>query len=487
MANSWAETSQELQRLTQALQQGQAGLEQVVAALHHENIFVQTAAYHLLSDRPEPRIQWARLWYAPYHAFRQQFQIAGKTSVHQNSSYPHRFVVTPDSQELVVVDIYGGIQIWSLRSGDCVRTLPADGSFRFSQQPYVASKILGAIALHPDGQMIWIATTDGTIIARHLTTGETVCTLPGKVKYVHSIAIDPDGQWLLVGSHIGEDGIDLWNLATQTVHVHLNGLGEDVAIAPDGAAIATRSHRWVSLWDLQGNLLRVLPGQHMAFLPDGQHIVTSGEYAHLVQIWQVQTGELLHQFAEKDMISGLVVSADGQVVILDCQALKIRSLTTGALLGEVSDHRENSRAIALSPDSYSLISGGKTIQVHRNRRSILLSESTLSDFDLLFWTTNRRQTFDPRFQMAGYTEEALVRNVLARAAEYDLAIAVDELRRRIKRVERGSYYRYVLSYDEQPLPDHPLNLERPDIDQPTATPSRYSLDDIPYNNTEYCP
>ena len=487
MANSRAEPFQEIQLLTQALHQGQAGLDRVVQALHDENIFVQTAAYHLLSDRPEPSIQWARLWYAPYHAFRQQFQVAGITAVGQNSRYPNLFAVTPDSQEVVVVDFHGTIQVWNARSGDCIRTLPGDGSFGYSNNPYVASKTLGAIAIHPDGQTIWIATADGTLTARNLTTGETVYTLPGKVKYIHSIAIDPDGQWLLVGSRIGGDGIDLWNLATQTVHVHLNGLGEDVAIAPDGSAIATRSHRWVSLWDLQGNLLRVLPGQHMAFLPDGQHIVTSGEYAHLVQVWQVQTGDLLHQFAEKDMISGLVVSADGQVVILDCQAIKIRSLTTGERLGEVSDHRENSRAIALSPDSYSLVSGGKTIHVHRNRRSILLSESTLSDFELLFWITNRRQTFDPRFQMAGYTEEALVRNVLAIAADYELAIAVDELRRHIKRVERGSYYRYVLSHDEQPLPDHPLNMERPDIDQPTATPSPYSLDDIPYNNTEYCP
>ncbi len=98
MANSLTEASQATQLLTQALQLGQTGFELVVQSLHHENIAVQTAAYHLLSDCPEPGIQWARLWYAPYHVLRRQFQVAGITSISENSSYPNLFAITPTAR-----------------------------------------------------------------------------------------------------------------------------------------------------------------------------------------------------------------------------------------------------------------------------------------------------------------------------------------------------------------------------------------------------
>ncbi|MBD2089744.1 hypothetical protein H6F67_07740 [Microcoleus sp. FACHB-1515] len=484
---SLAESSQATQLLTQALQLGEAGLDLVVQSLHHPNVAIQTAAYHLLSDRPEPSIQFARLWDAPYHALRPQFQVEGRTAGNDNL-----FAIAPDSQELVVVDFHGTIQVWNLKSGELVGSLPGDGSFGFSKNPYVASKTLGAIAIHPDGQTIWIATANGTIEQRSLTTGESVRTLQG-IKHMRSMAIDAAGQLLLVGGNLVEAGVDLWNLTTNTVQAHFKQMAQEVAIAPDGSAIATCSGVSVSLWDTQGNWLRSLPGSRMAFMPDSQTIVTCT--AHQVQVWQVQTGELLHQFEEKNSISSLVVSADGQVVVLNCGFVKIRSLATGELLGVVDKDTPYFQPIALSPDSYSLVVSNSKIYVHRNRRAVLLSESTMSDFDRLFWLTNRRQHFDPRFQMAGYTEEGTVRNILQRAAEYGLTIAVDELRRRIKRVEQRGYYRYVLSRDELPMPDRealpegyrPLNLDRPDIDTPvTVPPSPEYVEGCPYNNTEWC-
>ncbi len=260
--------------LTQAMQLGQAGLDLVVEALHHKAIPVQMAAYEMLRDRSETDIQWQRLWYSPYMVIQPQFDQF-QTQVERGEFT--QFAITPDSQKLLTVDYYGDLHLWDIKTGELIHTLRGDGSFGY---PKVAGwgtpKLLGAIAIHPHGQTVWIATSDGVVQERDWMTGEIKRTLQSNVHWINSLALDAAGRFLLVGSG-SFYGAELWDLATGEAKLHLGKMIESaenaVAIDPDASILVVGRWNQVKLWDLQGNLLHTFEGQRGTFVPGRSTIV----------------------------------------------------------------------------------------------------------------------------------------------------------------------------------------------------------------------
>jgi hypothetical protein len=91
-----------------------------------------------------------------------------------------------------------------------------------------------------------------------------------------------------------------------------------------------------------------------------------------------------------------------------------------------------------------------------------------------------------------------VRDYCRLAQEFELPIAMADLRQRVHRVERigyseDNYYQYRLEYNKpRTLFLEELDMNRPDIDEKHRVPftSERQRDyerSIPYNNTEYCP
>ncbi|MDJ0773066.1 MAG: WD40 repeat domain-containing protein, partial [Mastigocoleus sp. MO_167.B18] len=103
-----------------------------------------------------------------------------------------------------------------------------------------------------------------TIKIWNLVTGELIRTLEGHKGKVSSVAISPDGQTFVSGSH--DRTIKLWNLAT----------GEEIRTFISSSNNSSKAHsQWVSC---------------LAISPDG-NILASGSGDRSIKLWSLVTGE----------------------------------------------------------------------------------------------------------------------------------------------------------------------------------------------------
>lgn len=155
--------------------------------------------------------------------------------------------------------------------------------------------------------------------------------VPLTAQDVRSVAISPDGRWVLTAS-------------------------SDPSQRPDKTAV---------LWDVaSGRWLRIFAGHtgsiwSVAFSPDGSRVLTGGA-DRTVRIWEAATGRLLHTLeGHRQNLRGAVLSPDGtRVLSFDGDSfMKIWDAGSGALLRDMTAHRFISTAVFF-PDSRRLLSGG---------------------------------------------------------------------------------------------------------------------------------
>ncbi len=100
----------------------------------------------------------------------------------------------------------------------------------------------------------------------------------------------------------------------------------------------------------------------LAFLPDGDALVTSGSGDRQAKLWQAHTGELRFAFpTHRRGIGPLAVAPDGRRLACGTidGSIQFRDTATHRSLGTVQAHLGNIRALAFSPDGQTLISVGE--------------------------------------------------------------------------------------------------------------------------------
>ncbi|MBD2740685.1 serine/threonine-protein kinase [Coleofasciculus sp. FACHB-1120] len=235
-----------------------------------------------------------------------------------------------------------------------------------------------SIALSPDGQFLVSSSLDQTIKIRNLRTKEIIHTLTGHSGYVYSVAISSDGQTLVTGS--ADQTIKVWNLQTGELLRTLDGhSGEvySVAINPDGRTLVSGSQdKTIKVWNLQtGELVRTLTGvkegldegvRNVAISPDGQTLVSSNVYD--INVWNLETGELRRTFGGHiEAVRAIAISSNGETLASGSPdgTTKLWSLQTGELLNTFphgsrlpnGSFSGGVYAVALSPDGQMLLSG----------------------------------------------------------------------------------------------------------------------------------
>ncbi len=93
-------------------------------------------------------------------------------------------VLSPDGRWLASGSQDRTIRIWSISSGELIRTLEGH------------TRGINSIALSPDGQILASASDDTTIKLWQASTGELLHTLTGQNSRVLSVAFSPDGKLL---------------------------------------------------------------------------------------------------------------------------------------------------------------------------------------------------------------------------------------------------------------------------------------------------
>ena len=251
-------------------------------------------------------------------------------------------------------------------------------------------------AYSPDSATLATGGQDGKVRLWDVATGTLRHTLEHpNVDVVYDVAFSPDGTTL--ASANDDWKVRLWDVATGTLRRTLIGHSWDVlkvTYSPDGTTLATaggHSKRQVHIWDAATGALRhTLDTNHssgidLVYSPDSATLVTTYLGNWLLMLWDVATGTLRHHIRSgvrgHEHSNSIAYSPDGGTVATAAyDGVRLWDAATGTLLHTLPDNTWN---VAYSPDSRTLISGGResAVRVWDVATGTLIDVLRLDDYD----------------------------------------------------------------------------------------------------------
>ena len=228
------------------------------------------------------------------------------------------------------------------------------------------------VAVAPDGSWLVTGSRDGVRIW-DAATGRERATLAGHTGPVAAVAVAPDGSWLATGG--GDGTVRIWDAATAkeraawTAHTGgpFGGVAA-VAVAPDGSWLATGGgDGTVRIWDAATAKERAAWTAHtggpfggvaaVAVAPDGNWLATGGRDG-TVRIWDAATRR--EQAPLADLTGSVVaVAPDGSWLATGGgDGVRIWDAATGRERATLASHTGPVAAVAVAPDGSWLATGG---------------------------------------------------------------------------------------------------------------------------------
>lgn len=194
-----------------------------------------------------------------------------------------------------------------------------------------------------------------------------------------SLALSPDGNFLLSGEYNGE--IKLWEMQTgrlvRRFMRHANGVRSIVFIESGAKFLSVSEDMMVKLWETAtGKLLRTTELRSPAayfwdikLSPDGKRVITSQtikatDQAGVIKLWNAETGQVIRTFRATPM--NLAFSADGSQILsggsgIDYKPngqLTLWDAASGKLIRSFEGHKKFSSVskVAISPDGKHIVS-----------------------------------------------------------------------------------------------------------------------------------
>lgn len=193
----------------------------------------------------------------------QVFDLETHELIYKLNGFGH---LTMSEDGEMLVSSGGGIQIWALSTGKCLRTLCND------------TPVTQPIALSPDGSLLASSDPQGNISLWNPHTGELLRSLIGHSGSIDAITFSPDRQSLVSG---GEDAqIRVWNVHSGQLTHTLTGHSSPItsfSFSLGGQKLVSGAAE-VLIWDFStGELVGKLDTgavSPVAFSPDGQTIAS---------------------------------------------------------------------------------------------------------------------------------------------------------------------------------------------------------------------
>jgi WD40 repeat protein/serine/threonine protein kinase len=216
----------------------------------------------------------------------------------------------------------------------------------------------------PDSAAVFTSSLDGTIREWDATTGAARRTWGPLGESGESVAVAPDGTWLVAGLNDGRVVILDRAAVAAPVVLHEGSGWASVAVSPDGRRIAA-AHRdgFVRMWEattrqLIGSWPAHADFAQVAWAPRGDRLVTGGGDG-LVKVWEPASGRLLHTFNRHTRrVYCLAVSDDGRLVAsggMD-QLAVVHDLQTGEHLTTFHAHSATVTGLAFMAGSGQVMS-----------------------------------------------------------------------------------------------------------------------------------
>jgi len=220
---------------------------------------------------------------------------------------------------------------------ELIDELIEDGKLKLRHEVHLAGGHTGSItslAVTPDGRWLVTGSDDGTARLWDIGTGTLIMIFEHREnahlgESISAVAITPDGRRLITGSHpaYGVSTAKLWDIESAEcigVFEHEHSINA-VAVTPEGRRLVTVGGNTARLWDIgAGKLVDVFEHDRavnaVAVTPDGRHLVTGGGSIMeegTAWVWKLETGERVREFAgyHTDVVNAVAITSDGKYLV----------------------------------------------------------------------------------------------------------------------------------------------------------------------------
>lgn len=286
---------------------------------------------------------------------------------------------SPDGRWIALGTFYGEVFLWDSE----------EQNFRepFSVVENNEKRQIAHIGISQNGERI-VTALDGNQIRIWDQRGEKVALNLPEITTIRMLSLSPNGQYLAVVPESGDEVI-LWNFATanqltfdrQVSGENVFGRISQLKFSPDSrrigvAARATQKNDYdITIWDLQGNLLKTFQGAHsrwisdLSFSPNGQWMAsTSSDKTAGAKLWALESEDdkPLWRFKEHEsavlsvtfspdnqkIVTG---GSDGTAIVWQIAALESNYVEASAIL-RLTGHNSYVRGVSFNRDTTDLVS-----------------------------------------------------------------------------------------------------------------------------------
>ncbi|MCP4549293.1 MAG: helix-turn-helix domain-containing protein [bacterium] len=236
------------------------------------------------------------------------------------------------------------------------------------------AKSVSGVTFTPDSRSIVSVSYDGTLRVCDIATGQVVRMLEDDMNSVISVAVTPDGRYVVYTSR---KNINIWDLAEGRLVKILEGHQDNVrgvTVNSDGCfAVSASGDGTCKVWNLaDGQIIRTFEGHTrgvtgLALACDDNFVVSMSRMDTTLIKWDVSNGEVVWKATwkveckrEYSMIRSalhtIAVTPHFVITPSEDNVLNVWDLTTGQLVETLKGHTNTIGSVAVAPDGSYVIS-----------------------------------------------------------------------------------------------------------------------------------